>query len=111
VLKPGGHFSISDIVLIGELPEGLQRSAEMYSGCISGAIQKDTYLNLIAQNGFKNINIQKEKVISLPNDILAEHLSETEITQFRNNGTGIFSVTVYAEKPAEQPCCAPGCCN
>ncbi len=111
VLKPGGHFSISDVVLIGELPEGLQKSAEMYSGCISGAIQKDTYLGLIEANGFKNITVQKEKVISLPDDILKEHLSEAGITEFKNSGTGIFSVTVYAEKPAEQACCPPGCCD
>ncbi len=111
VLKPGGHFSISDVVLIGELPEGLQKSAEMYSGCISGAIQKDTYLALIEENGFKNITVQKEKVISLPDDILKEHLGEAGITEFKNSGTGIFSVTVYAEKPVEQACCAPGCCD
>src|SRR6202012_1452061 len=68
VLKPGGHFSISDIVLMGTLPAGLQKSAEMYSGCVSGAIQKDYYLELIKKNGFENISIQKEKVISLPAD-------------------------------------------
>ena len=111
VLKPGGHFSISDIVLIGTLPAGLQKSAEMYSGCISGAIQKDDYLELIKKNGFENISIQKEKVISLPADILAGHLNEEEIAQFQNGGTGIFSVTVYAEKPTEvKACCEPGCC-
>src|SRR6202000_130610 len=78
VLKPGGHFSISDVVLIGTLPAGLQKSAEMYSGCISGAKQKDDYLELIKKNGFENISIQKEKVISLPADILAGHLNEEE---------------------------------
>ena len=44
VLKPAGHFSISDIVLIGDLPEALRHDAEMYAGCVSGAIQKDDYL-------------------------------------------------------------------
>lgn len=60
-LKPGGHFSISDIVLIGELPEKIRKTAEMYSGCVSGAIQKQTYLELIELNRFKNITIQKRK--------------------------------------------------
>lgn len=111
VLKPGGHFSISDVVLIGTLPEGLRKSAEMYSGCVSGAIQKEVYLELINQNGFKNISIQKEKVITLPTDILKEHLSDDEIQKFQNKGAGIFSVTVYAEKPIEnKACCEPGCC-
>ena len=111
VLKPGGHFSISDIVLIGNLPAGLQKSAEMYSGCISGAIQKDDHLELIKSNGFENLAVQKEKVISLPADILKEHLNDEEIAQFQSGGAGIFSVTVYAEKPLEaKACCEPGCC-
>jgi SAM-dependent methyltransferase len=111
VLKPGGHFSISDVVLIGALPAGLQKSAEMYSGCISGAIQREEYLDLIKANGFENITVQKEKIISLPADILKEHLNDEEIAQFQSGGAGIFSVTVYAEKPAEaKSCCGPYCC-
>src|SRR5690606_7234984 len=66
VLKPGGHFSISDIVLVGELPKALKEDAEMYAGCVAGAIQKEDYLNLIKDRGFQNIKIQKEKTISIP---------------------------------------------
>ncbi len=109
VLKPGGHFSISDIVLIGSLPAKLKEAAEMYAGCVAGAIQKQAYLELILINGFKNIVIQKEKVITVPDDILNSYLSETEIVAFRHSGTGIYSITVYAEK-ADQACCEPGCC-
>lgn len=98
VLKPGGHFSISDIVLKGELPENLQKDAEMYAGCVSGAIQKDEYLGLISANGFKNISVQKEKVIVIPDDILCKYLNNKELEDFKNGNTGIFSVTVYAEK-------------
>lgn len=110
VLKPGGHFSISDIVLEGDLPEAIQQAAEMYAGCVSGAIQKKVYMDLIATNGFANITIQKEKVITIPDDILSGYLSAEEITRFRSSGTGIYSVTVYAEKPKEAACCPPGCC-
>jgi arsenite methyltransferase len=109
VLKPGGHFSISDIVLAGRLPENIKNAAEMYAGCVAGAIQKQVYLELIADNGFKNIKIQKEKPIIIPDDILGNYLSEEEIKAFKQSGTGIFSVTVYAEKPAA--CCGPDCCN
>jgi ubiquinone/menaquinone biosynthesis C-methylase UbiE len=108
VLKPGGHFSISDIVLVGQLPTGIKNVAEMYAGCVSGAIQKQAYLELIKNNGFTNIMIQKEKAIIIPDDILQNYLSENEIAAFKNSGTGIFSITVYAEK---ESCCAPGCCN
>jgi arsenite methyltransferase len=109
VLKKGGHFSVSDIVLVGDLPEGLQKSAEMYAGCVSGAIQKDEYLSIIKQAGFANVTVQKEKRIHLPDEILQEYLSASEINEFKNGSTGIFSVTVYAEKPSN--CCAPGCCD
>ncbi len=110
VLKPGGHFSISDIVLDGTLPQKIQQAAEMYAGCVSGAIQKQVYLELIQTNGFTNITIQKEKVINVPNDILANYLTMDEIAQFKASKTGIYSITVFAEKPADTPCCAPGCC-
>lgn len=98
VLKTGGHFSISDIVLVGELPEALQKDAELYAGCVSGAIQKEEYLNLIKTNGFSNITIQKEKAITLPDDILNRYLNEEQLAEFRTGATGIFSITVYAEK-------------
>lgn len=112
VLKVGGHFSISDIVLEGTLPTNIQQAAEMYAGCVSGAIQKQEYLELIKQNGFENITLQKEKAIHIPDDILANYLSAEEIKQFRNSNTGIYSITVYADKPqAAKSCCGPDCCN
>lgn len=109
IMKKGGHFSVSDIVLIGELPEALQKSAELYAGCVSGAIQRSEYLGMIHEQGFENIKIQKEKVITLPDEILNEHLSQVELKNYRNGHVGIFSITVYAEKP--ENCCKPGCCE
>lgn len=109
ILKPGGHFSMSDIVLAGNLPEELRKSAEMYAGCVSGAIQKEEYLSIIRKAGFKNILIQKEKRISLPDEVLSQYLSPAELAQFKTGETGIFSITVFAEKP--DACCAPGCCG
>lgn len=110
VLKPGGHFSISDVVLVGNLPDKLRNVAEMYAGCISGAIQKDHYMALVKANGFTDITIQKEKAIIIPDDILNQYLSAEEIAAFKNSGTGIYSITVFAQKPVA--CCTPGsgCC-
>ncbi len=112
VLKPGGHFSISDVVLQGDLPEQLKNAAEMYAGCVSGAIQKETYLELIKINGFSNMKIQKEKAIIIPDDILSNYLSPAEIEAFKSGETGIFSISVYAEKPKQAAACTPGggCC-
>ncbi len=111
VLKPGGHFSISDIVLEGELPKQIKEAAEMYAGCVAGAIQKQAYLELIQANSFKNITVQKDKAIILPDDILSNYLSAEQIETFKLSGTGIRSITVYAEKPKQDSCCGPDCCN
>ncbi len=109
VLKPGGHFSISDVVLVGELPDKLKQVAEMYAGCISGAIQKEAYMGLIKSTGFTDIVLQKEKAILIPDDILSNYLSKEEIKSFNESNLGIYSLTVFAKKP--EACCAPGCCN
>ena len=112
VLKPGGHFSISDVVLVGSLPVQLKNAAEMYAGCVAGAIQKEAYLELIKINGFENIKVQKEKSIVIPDDILANYLSAEEIEEFKSSDLGIFSISVFAQKPAQETCCTPGggCC-
>ena len=96
VLKPGGHFCISDVVLSGELPAGLKEAAEMYAGCVSGAIDKQKYLEIIKERGFNQVEIRKEKPIVIPENILAGYLNEREIEAFKNSGTGIFSITVTA---------------
>lgn len=113
VLKPGGHFSISDIVLKGELPSQIKEAAEMYAGCVAGAIQMQEYLHLIEANGFKNITVQKDKPIIIPDDILSRYLSAEQLSAFKNSGMGIRSITVYAEKAVEEKkaCCGPDCCN
>ncbi len=120
VLKPGGHFSISDVVLRGELPGKLSEAAEMYAGCVSGAMQESGYLGIIHDLGFEQVTVQKRKAIDVPDDILARHISADEIAAFRNSGTGIFSITVSAVKPTVKPekaelknaCCGSGsnCC-
>jgi SAM-dependent methyltransferase len=113
VLKPGGHFSISDVVLTGDLPQKIKNAAEMYAGCVSGAIQKETYLELIQINGFKNLQIQKEKAITIPDDILLNYLNADEILEFKSGKTGIFSISIFAQKPADIASkCTPGggCC-
>ena len=114
VLKPGAHFSISDIVLEGALPEKWKEVAELYAGCVSGAIQKDDYLSIIREAGFTSLTVQKEKKITIPDEILASYLTTEEIEEYKNSDTNIASITVYAEKPAKDArnCCEPGsaCC-
>lgn len=111
VLKPGGHFSISDVVLVGTLPAELQEAAEMYAGCVAGAIQKDDYLAIIGKTGFEKIILQKQKTIIIPDDILSKYLNAGQLADFKSGSLGIYSITVYAEKPAtKEACCSSDCC-
>lgn len=113
VLKPGAHFSISDIVLEGALPEKWKTIAELYAGCVAGAIQKKDYLNIIEEAGFIDVQLQKQKPILIPDSILQQYLSEEEIASYKEGKVQIESITVYAAKPAkdEKNCCGPDCCN
>ena len=110
ILKPTGHFSISDIVLVGDLPEKIKNAAEMYAGCVASAIQMEEYLKIIENSGFKNITLQKKKSIIVPDDILKNYLNDEEIQQYKDSTTRIYSITVFAEKLVG--CCTPnsGCC-
>jgi len=107
VLKPDGHLSVSDVVLKGNLPEKIIGAGEMYAGCVSGAIQLEEYLAIIKKVGLNGIIVQKEKQVVIPDEIMLEYLSPSELTEFNESGAGIFSITVYAEKPN---CNTPGCC-
>jgi arsenite methyltransferase len=119
VLKPGGHFSISDVVLRGEIPDRLRESAEMYAGCVAGAIGEREYLGIIQDLGFEQVTVQKRKAIIVPDDILAKYISAEEIATYKASGAGTFSITVSAAKPGAKAapadatsqtkaaCCAP----
>ncbi len=98
ILKSGGHFCISDIVLSGELPKELKEEATLYAGCIAGAVQKEEYLRIIQGAGFTNITIQKDRKIDIPNEILEKFLTVEQLNAYNQSNVGIFSITVYAEK-------------
>jgi len=97
VLKPGGHFSISDIVLEGELPEALRQAAIAYVGCVAGALQKDDYLGVIGAAGFRNITVLKTRVIDLPAALLEDILGADGTRAYLDSGVQVLSVTVRGE--------------
>ncbi|HPF03847.1 MAG TPA: arsenite methyltransferase [Bacteroidales bacterium] len=98
VLKPGGHFCISDVVIKGFLPEKLREDAELYVGCVSGAIDMDEYLGITEQNGFRDIKVHRQKEISLPDELLKKYLTCDELELFRNGKIGIYSIKVSGFK-------------
>lgn len=101
VMKPGGHFCISDVVISAPLPESLQKSAEMYAGCVSGASLKTDYLEVIANAGFKMITLLKEKQVIIPDEILSQYVTPEELADYREGGQGIYSITVQGFKPID----------
>ena len=98
VLKPNGHFCVSDVVIKGELPEKLRQDAEMYVGCVSGAVEMQEYLEIISRQGFKNITVHKQNVIEIPKEVLEKYLTKEETDKFKTGDTGIFSITVSGTK-------------
>lgn len=99
ILKPGAHFCVSDIVLEGQIPEGLKKSAEMYAGCVSGALQKEEYLSIIRESGFAKTEVKKSREIVLPQEVLDKHLDSPGKKEYLESNLGIFSITVVATKP------------
>jgi arsenite methyltransferase len=105
VLKVGGHFSISDIVYKGSIPKGVLETSEMYAGCVAGASEQGQYLGIIKKTGFKNIQIKKERLIELPDELLLKYLNQQELDDYKKSGSGIYSITVYADKLEQGACC------
>ncbi len=98
VLKKGGHFCVSDIILKGELPESIRNAAEMYAGCVSGAVQMEDYLHIIKNVGFSNVQIKKERIIDLPDETILKYVTPEILKEYRNSKAGIYSITVVANK-------------
>jgi arsenite methyltransferase len=111
VLKPGGHFSISDVVATGDLPQSIKNGAELYAGCVSGAIKKEEYLGIIEDAGFDNLQIQKERIINIPDEIYLKFIPKEELNKFKESGVNLISINVYADKPKKSCGCSDDCCN
>jgi SAM-dependent methyltransferase len=101
VLRPGAHFCVSDIVATGVLPEAIKNAAALYVGCVAGALQRDAYLQLIAEMGFQPVHVVETKVIDLPDEVLARYIDGAGIVAFRRTGIALQSITVRAAKPAK----------
>ena len=99
VLKPGGHFCVSDVVIKGKLSEKMKQDAELYAGCVSGASEMNNYLQIVERSGFDDIKVHKQKEIKLPETLLSEYNDRNELTSYSAGDTGIFSITVSASKP------------
>ena len=109
VLKPGGHFCVSDIIATGALPQGIRAAAALYVGCVAGAMAEADYVAAIKRAGLKEVRIIERKPVPLPEEVLRGHLSDAELSAFRGSGVELLSVTMLGTKPGA--CCGNDCCR
>jgi arsenite methyltransferase len=99
VLKPGGRFCVSDIVLKGELPAKLREVAELYVGCVAGALTTEEYIGIIHEAGFDAIDIRSAKRLDLPDEYILNHIGAEELAAYRASGSAVLSITVVGNRP------------
>lgn len=122
ILKPGGFFSISDVVLGSNLPSKLIKCVDLYAGCVAGAILKQEYIKIIHNAGF-DVEVKREKEVLIPEDVLQKYLTKEEIIDYMTK-CKIYSITIVGKKrekikdenktnnPPKQNggCCGPKTC-
>ena len=102
VLKPGGRFCVSDIVIQGELPAKLRGVAELYVGCVAGALATDAYLGIINETGFTAIDIKAVKRLDLPDEYMLKYISAGDLAAYRASGAAALSITVVGTRPSNR---------
>ena len=110
VLKPGGRFAVSDVVVKGDIPVEVRRSMELWVGCVAGAMHEDEYRAKLAAAGFGNIDVEPWRVYAVDDarQFLADAGLDADTIAGQVDGK-ILSAFVRAEKP--QACCGPSCCS
>jgi SAM-dependent methyltransferase len=110
VLKPGGRFAVSDVVVRGHVPAEIKQSLELWAGCVAGALGEDDYVTKLTQAGFEGIAIEPTRVYGLEDARAFLSGQGLEAEAWAREVEGKFlSAFVRANKPAAA-CCAPGCC-
>jgi arsenite methyltransferase len=112
VLKPGGRFAVSDVVVRGDVPEQVRRSMEMWVGCIAGALQDLDYRGKLAAAGFGDVDIEPTRVYNIDDArqfLTREGIDVDAIAP--QVGNKFMSAFIRAVKPAAKECCGPACCS
>ena len=113
VLKPGGRFAVSDVVVRGEVPAEVRRSMELWVGCIAGALRDYDYVSKLAKAGFESIDIEPTRVYRAEDarQFLADSGLDADAIAKQMEGKFI-SAFIRASKPkVQENCCGPACCN
>ena len=111
VLKPGGRFAVSDVVVRGDVPAEIKKNMELWVGCVAGALSDYEYVAKLAKVGFDDIDIEPTRVYSIEDArafLSGQSLEGDSLA--KEVGDKFISAFVRANKPATA-CCAPGCCS
>ncbi|MDM7998056.1 MAG: arsenite methyltransferase [Acidobacteriota bacterium] len=110
VLKPGGRFAVSDVVVLGDIPADIRRNMELWAGCVAGALHRDEYLMKLANAGFEKMNVEATRIYQGQDvlDLLSGTNLDAESIVAQVDGK-FASAFVRAQKPAVS-CCGPDCC-
>jgi ubiquinone/menaquinone biosynthesis C-methylase UbiE len=120
VLKPGGRFAVSDVVVRGEVPAEVRRSMELWVGCVAGALEESEFEHLLVETGFESPSVEPTRIYRAEDARSFLEEAGLDVDTFREAVDGrIMAAFVRASKPvavrgngpAATPCCAPGCCS
>src|SRR5689334_8755655 len=112
VLKPGGRFAVSDVVVRGELPDDVRKSMLLWVGCIAGALRDADYVAKLENAGFESIDIEPTRVYNIEDARAFLSTEGVEVDSIAKEVEGKFiSAFVRASKPRPAPCCSSGCCQ
>jgi ubiquinone/menaquinone biosynthesis C-methylase UbiE len=110
VLRPGGRFAVSDVVVLGNVPDDIRRNMELWIGCIAGALRDSEYVTKLAKAGFSDVSVETWRIYK-PADAAARLAQAGISPEAARAAEGKFaSAFVRATKPASNGCCEPGCC-
>jgi SAM-dependent methyltransferase len=112
VLKPGGRFAVSDVVVRGDVPTEIRRSMELWVGCIAGALEEGEYREKLTAAGFAEVDVDPWRVYDVEDARSFLTDSGVDVNRLASEVEGRFvSAFVRAHKPAAQGCCGPACCK
>jgi arsenite methyltransferase len=112
VLKPGGRFAVSDVVVTGDVPPQVRRHVELWVGCIAGALQDSEYTNKLTAAGFESVGIEPTRVYSMEDARQFLTAQGIDVDAIAPAVEGKFkSAFIRAVKPTKKECCGPACCS
>jgi ubiquinone/menaquinone biosynthesis C-methylase UbiE len=116
VLKPGGRFAVSDVVVRGEVPAAIKRNMELWIGCVAGALEEHEFLDLLHEVGFKKASIEPTREYKAEDAAAFLSGSGLDASELASQIDGKFmGAFVRATKPVAQCCgpdsCGPDCCG